>query len=109
YEKRKITIDLFKHLATLSVACIAVIVTFLPQLKTLTQAKTLLLVSVICFLLSVICTVFSTIITLANIEDLPKIHGSGLHSFHRLCSLIIILGFLIGVGSLCWLIISNLA
>jgi hypothetical protein len=109
YEKRKIAIDLFKHLATLSVACIAVIVTFLSQLKELEQAKTVLLIAVASFLLSVVCTVFSTIVTLANIERMPEAYGKNLQNFHRICSIIVIFGFLVGVGSLCWLIINNLA
>ena len=109
HEKRKIAIELYKHFATLSVACIAVIVTFLPQLKTLEQAKTLLLVAVVSFLLSVISTVFSTIILLSKIENLPKIYGTKLHYFLRVSSLTVVLGFLIGLGALCVLILNNLA
>ncbi len=109
YEKRKVTIDLFKHLSTLSVACIAVIVTFLPKLKMLEQSKILLLTAVISFLLSVICTVFSSFILLSNIESLPEIFGSKLHNFLRVCTFTIYFGFLIGVISLSVLIIKNLA
>lgn len=115
YERRKIAIELSKHIATLSVACIAVIVTFLAQLKELSQAKTILLVSVICFFSSVIATVFSTIITLAYIDDLSEKSRTGeksrtrLYIFFFICNLVIVFGFLIGVASLCWLIIRNLA
>ncbi|MGB7401157.1 MAG: hypothetical protein WA916_01145 [Arcobacter sp.] len=108
YEKRKVAIDFFKHIATLSVACIAVIISFLPQLQQLEESKGIPTFAVICFLLSVISVIFSVSITLANIESLPKKHGTGLHKFHRLNSFISILGFLSGVGSLCWLIITNL-
>ena len=109
YEKRKIAIDLLKHFATLAVACIAVVVTFLPQLNELEQSKTLLLVAVVSFLISVICTVISSIILLANIESLPKIFGSRLHNLLRVSTFSVIAGFLIGVGSLCVLILKNLA
>lgn len=108
YEKRKVAIDFFKHIATLAVACIAVIISFLPQLQQLDESKGILIFAVICFLLSVISVIFSVFITLANIESLPEKHGTGLHKFHRLSSFISILGFLFGVGSLCWLIITNL-
>jgi membrane protein YqaA with SNARE-associated domain len=46
---------------------------FLPQLKDLEQAKSILLITVISFLSSVIFTVFSNDLLLTNIEDLLKI------------------------------------
>ena len=109
YEKRKITIELYKHIATLSVACIAVIVTFLPQLKELSHAQDILLLAVLSFLLCVVGTVISSLILIANIESLPEIHGSRTHNILRVSSLFSILGFLVGVSSLTWLITSNLA
>lgn len=109
YEKRKIAVDLYKHLATLSVACIAVIVTFLPQLKELSNAQNILLLAVLSFLLCVVCTVISSLILLANIESMVEIHGSRTHYILRFSSFFVILGFLVGVISLTWLITSNLA
>lgn len=108
YEKRQITIDFLKHIATLSVANIAVIMTFLSQLKGLEQAKTILFITVISFLLSVVFTIVSIFSLIGEIENLPKIHGTQKHNFLRFSFFISIIGFLVGVILLTVLIITNL-
>lgn len=109
HEKRIVAIDFYKHIATLSVACIAVIVTFLPQLKELEQSKYALLVAVFCFLWGVVGTFISSFIVLANIENMVAIYGTWKNSVLRFSATSVFAGFVIGICSLTWLIVFNLA
>lgn len=109
HEKRIVTIDFYKHIATLSVACIAVIVTFLLQLKELEQSKYTLLLAVICFLGGVVGTFISSFIVLENIEDMVAIYGTWKNSVLRFSAISVFAAFLAGIGSLSWLIVFNLA
>jgi hypothetical protein len=107
FEKRKVAIDLYKHLTTLSLAAIAVIASFLQRLIELKDAQGLVALSAISFFSSVIFAVITCVILLANLEDLPEIHGTAIHNFFRFSAVISLTGFLLGASCLAWLVIRN--
>jgi len=109
YEKRKVAIDLFKHLTTLSLAAIAVIASFFQRLMALEEAGKLISFSAASFFTCVVFAVIACLILLAHIESLPKIHGSALHNILRLSIFLSLCGFIVGVGCLAWLVIKNVA
>jgi hypothetical protein len=109
YEKRKVAIDMLKHLTTLSLGAIAVIASFLQKFLEFEKAKNLLSLSVGSFFICVIFSIIACLILLANIENLPEIHGSGMHNFLRVSFLLSISGFVIGTFSLAWLVVYNIA
>ena len=154
YEKRKVAIDMLKHLTTLSLGdcprthqnchferseksycientsvldfslwskwhkdlfsdsllgAIAVIASFLQKFLEFEKAKTLLSLSVGSFFICVIFSIIACLILLANIENLPEKHGSGMHNFLRVSFLLSISGFVIGTCSLAWLVVNNIA
>ncbi len=107
FEKRKVTIDLLKHLATLSLGAIALIGSFLQSLTKLTGASDFLGLIVLAYFLCILSSIISTLIILGNIENLIKIHGSIQHNILRVSYLLAILSFLGGSAGLSYLIYTN--
>jgi len=106
-EKRKLTIDIFKHTTTLSAGSIVVLATFLSQDIASLSGKSFLVLSLIGFLLSILCSFFAMLILLGNIQDMIKIAGTSTHKFLRLLIFGLIAGFSAGVICLICFIISN--
>jgi undecaprenyl pyrophosphate phosphatase UppP len=107
YEKRKVAIDLFKHITTISVGLIALIASLLQKFIDLAQSSNFILYSVIALFSAVICSVIICITLLQNLEKLPYKSFAYWRVFY--CAILTILGFFGGVGSLVWLIIKNIA
>ena len=107
FEKRKVTIDLLKHLATLSLGAIALIASFLQALTKLEGAESLLVSIVGAFFLCIVTSIISALILLANIENVVKMHGSGIHILLRVSLSASVIGFLVGAAGLAYLVVSN--
>ncbi|PFG56338.1 hypothetical protein ATG66_2668 [Vibrio sp. ES.051] len=107
YEKRKVSIDMLKHLATLSVACIAFIASFYSQMKQLPDYQEFLVHSVSAFFFCVVCTIIACFILLANLENIVKIAGTLQHQLLRLSILGAVGSFLYGVWKLASLVLGN--
>ena len=107
YEKRKVAIDFFKHITTISVGLIALIASFLQKFIDLANSKVVVLFAVLSLFCTVICSTVLCFTLLQNIETLP--FRSGAHWRVRTCALATILGFLSGVGSIVWLVVKNIA
>jgi len=107
FEKRKVTIDLLKHLATLSLGAIALIASFLQALTKLEGAAGLLVSIVGAFFLCIVASVISALILLGNIENAVKMHGTRTHILLRISLLASVVGFLVGAAGLAYLVVSN--
>lgn len=107
YEKRKVAIDFFKHITTISVGLIALIASFLQKFIDLANSKGVVLFAVLALFCSVICSIILCFTLLQNIETLP--FRSSSHWRVRICALVTILGFLGGIGSIVWLVVKNIA
>ena len=108
YEKRKVAIDLFKHLGALSVAAIAVLVSFLPSLQKLEHGKDLLESAVVSFGICLISSIIACLLLLANIENLPDVRHKTPGYVLRLSTFSAILFFSWGVINLCRTLLVNI-
>jgi len=106
YEKRKVTIDIFKHLATISLAIIAFTITILKQTNLIENSANILLFTVISLFIVIIFSVLAIFILLMNLETLKPFSKS--HFILRLSIFITIISFFIGISSLVYLVIDNL-
>jgi len=106
-EKRKLTIDIFKHTTTLSTGAIVVLATFLSQDIASLSGKLHLVLSLIGFLLTILCAFFAILVLVGNIQDMVKIHGSPTHNFLRLATFGLVTCFSAGIIFLIIFMISN--
>ncbi len=107
FEKRKVAIDFYKHLATLSVACIAYIASFYSGGSESIENQQLLAHAVIYFS---ICTVSTTVLCLfliTVIENIVRAHGTYKIALFRIMSVASFFSFLIGVWKLAWFVVMN--
>jgi phosphotransferase system glucose/maltose/N-acetylglucosamine-specific IIC component len=107
YEKRKVAIDMFKHLATLSIACIAFLASFYSQMKEQPEYQVLLGQSVGAFFICVVCTIITCFILLANLENIVKTTGTFRHRILQLSMLGAVVSFLYGVWMLASLVLGT--
>lgn len=107
-ERRKLVIDLYKHIATLSVGCLAVIIAFLPQLGELTEAKGLIAWSVVAFLVAVGGSVISIINLLRDFEKPVKFIDGNPKFHYRLAHFFSLGGWGTGLALLGSAVFSNL-
>jgi hypothetical protein len=82
FEKRKVSIDLMKHLATLAAAFVAVLAASIEYLSKISDSTYLIEIGVLSFLACIVSSVTTILILLANIEDLVMIAGSKTPSKH---------------------------
>jgi hypothetical protein len=108
-EKRKVTIDILKHLTTLSTGAIVILVTFLSGNISSLSGKSFVAIALIAFLASILCAFYSILILLGNIQDLVKIKGSVQHNFLRISLVGTICGFSGGIIFLMIFIFTNFA
>lgn len=99
FEKRKVSIDLLKHLATLSAAFVAVLAASLEYLSKISTTSILIEIGVMSFLVCVISSIIAILILLANIENLVVIAGTKRHAILRITTGLAILSF--GSGIFC--------
>jgi phage shock protein PspC (stress-responsive transcriptional regulator) len=106
YEKRKITIDLFKHFSALSVGIIALTASFLGNLSQLSNSNNTIIFAVVSFFLVIIFSSIALYILLANIEKIE--YHSLSHYILRLSLFIVFLSFFSGTGAFVYLILKNI-
>lgn len=108
YEKRKVTLDLFKHMGTLSLAAIAVLVSFLPSLQKLENGKEILESAVVSFGICLIATIITCVILLANLESLPEPENRKSQWLFRFSALASMAFFAWGSIGLCRTLLVNI-
>ncbi|MGB5917965.1 hypothetical protein [Arcobacter sp.] len=106
YEKRKITIDLFKHFSALSVGIIALTASFLANLTQLSNSSSTIVFAIVSFFLVIIFSSIALYILLANIEKIEYYSLS--HFILRLSIFIVFLAFFSGIGAFVYLILKNI-
>ena len=105
YEKRKVTIDLYKHFSTVSLGVLALSAAFLGNLSELAGGTQPLIVAVVSFFAVIVCSSICKFILVANIEELP--FGSFAHILLTWCSLFTFAGFFVGAGSFVYMVLKN--
>ncbi|MFT6956173.1 MAG: hypothetical protein ACJAYC_001175 [Halieaceae bacterium] len=99
-EKRKIAIDLYKHLATVSTAGLAVCAALLSDLSA-GQLGTQLIPFVAAGLgVCILASIVAITILLANLERYGEKIGTTTNTVLRVASALVLLGFVVGVGAL---------
>jgi len=109
YEKRKIAIELLKHITILSVGTLAIFVSFLNQIKTLTNSYLFVSIIVIAFAASILSSLVCSIIVLGDIQKPPKDYSEIKRFIYQITFLSALLGFFIGVFSIVVFILTNLS
>lgn len=105
FEKRKVSIDLLKHLATLSTAFVAVIAASLERLHRLDVNLALVGVGTVSFLVCVVASIVAILVLLAHIENLVEIFGTKRQIVLRVSTGLSILAFGIGVSCISVLVL----
>lgn len=72
-EGEKLFYDSMKHLTTLNTGSILLLVTFLEKLFSNPQWKTLIAVSLICFVISIVCSVSSMLQSANHVKHVGRI------------------------------------
>ena len=109
FEKRKVSIDLLKHLATLSTAFVAVIAASLERLHRLDVNSSLVEVGVVSFLVCIVASIVAVLVLLAHIENLVEIVGTKRQTVLRVSTGLSILAFGIGVSCISVLVLRAVA
>jgi hypothetical protein len=91
HEKRKVTIDLLKHIGTVSIALIV----YMNYFKTSSAVS--LVPSILSSFVCLITSIISAFILLAKIDDFPDFLGTKTYNFLRLLLIVCIATFIFSV------------
>jgi hypothetical protein len=105
YEKRKVTIDLYKHFSTLSIGVLALSAAFIGNFAEMSEGKNAVLFAVSCFFAVIITSSISKYILVTNIEEVP--HLSVQHKILRFCGLVTFFCFFLGAGCFLYIVAVN--
>lgn len=94
YEKRKVTIDIFKYIGTISLGLIV----YINSKGSSSSAE--LNSSVYAFFISILFSIVTIFILLAYIEDMTEIHGKLTHKIFTTSTILSLLSFLFGLTTL---------
>ncbi|MDA2933979.1 hypothetical protein MYX82_06510 [Acidobacteria bacterium AH-259-D05] len=106
-ETRKLVIEYLRHLTTLSTGSILVIVAFLDKLSAESRVGWLLGAALVGFLVTILSSVISYTVLLAKIEDYPDSFGTAWHRVNLFATVLVWLGFTLGIASITVFAIIN--
>ena len=108
FHKRVVAIDLLKHLTTLSLGAIAIVVGFLRSLLEWHGHESALILIVSGFFVCIIASVIQCLIVLIHIEKWAKGFGNRTRLVSRFFALSSIVGFTVGATGLFYFALSNI-